>query len=167
MYLPFDQMPGDARLWIYQADRALTEIEYAAVEHSLHHLCDTWLAHGTPLHTSFHIAYNHFIILAVDERQAGASGCSIDGSVRLLKSLQERLGVDFFNRQRVAIVDGDTIRLHGTGDLKTLFESGILTPDSITFNNALSTKADWERTWRVPARESWLSRYLPKAAGVQ
>jgi hypothetical protein len=167
MYLPFDQMPGDARLWIYQADRALSEMEYAAVENSLHHLCDTWLAHGAPLRTSFRIAYNHFIILAVDERQAGASGCSIDGSVRLLKSLQERLGVDFFNRQRVAFVDADSIRLHGTGDLKTLFESGILTADSITFNNALSTKADWESMWRVPARESWLSRYLPKAAGVQ
>jgi len=167
MYLPFEQLPGDARLWIYQADRNLSDAERAAVENSLHHLCETWSAHGTPLHTSFRMEYNQFIILAVDERQAGASGCSIDGTVRLLKSMQERLGIDFFNRQQVAFADGESVRLYRMSELKTLFEKGILTADSVTFNNALTTKADWEQGWRVPARDSWLSRHLPKAAGVR
>ena len=167
MYLPFQQMPGDARLWIYQADRALSDVERAAVENSLHHLCDTWSAHGTPLHTSFRIEHSQFILLAVDEHQAGASGCSIDGTVRLLKSMQERLGIDFFNRQQVAFADGESVRLHRLSELKTLFENGILTADSLTFNNALTSKAQWEKGWRVPVKDSWLSRYLPKAAGVQ
>lgn len=166
MYLPFDKLPGDARLWIYQADRALSEVERAAVENSLHHLCDTWLAHGKPLHTSFRIVHNQFIILAVDERQAGASGCSIDGTVRLLKSLQARLGIDFFDRQNIAFADGESVRLHRLSELKTLFGQRILTADSLTFNNALTTKADWETLWRVAAKDCWLSRYLPKAAGV-
>ena len=167
MYLPFEQMPGDARLWVYQADRALSDVERAAVENSLHHLCDSWAAHGTPLHTSFRIELNQFIVLAVDERQAGASGCSIDGTVRLLKSMQERLGLDFFNRQQVAFADGKSVRLYPLSELKTLFETGILTADSVTFNNALTTKAEWEQRWRVPVKDSWLSRYLPKAAGVR
>jgi hypothetical protein len=51
--------------------------------------------------------------------------------------------------------------------LKTLFERGVLTADTIAFNNTLTSKADWEQAWRVPVRNSWLSRYLPKAAGVQ
>lgn len=167
MYLPFDQMPGDARLWIYQANRALSDPERAAVENDLHHLCDTWMAHGAPLHTSFRIEYNQFIVLSVDERQAGASGCSIDGTVRLLKSIQQRIGVDFFDRQRVAFAQDDSIRLHPMSELKTLFERGVLTASTITFNNAITSKAEWEQAWRVPVRNSWLSRYLPKAAGVQ
>ena len=166
MYLPFEQMPGDARLWIYQSDRKLTDTERAAVENSLMHLCDTWSAHGTPLHTSFRIEYSQFIVLAVDERQAGASGCSIDGTVRVLKTMQERLGLDFFNRHQVAFVDGDAVRLYGMNELKSFFERGILKADSVTFNNALTTKADWEQAWRVSAKDSWLSRFLPKAAGV-
>jgi hypothetical protein len=167
MYLPFEQLPDDARLWVYQADRALTPVERAAAENNLHHLCDTWSTHGTPLHTSFRIEYNQFIILAVDERHAGASGCSIDGTVRLLKSMQERLGIDFFNRQWVAFADGDSVHMHPLNELKSLFEKGILTAESLTFNNTVTTKADWQQQWRVPARESWLSRYLPKAAGVR
>ncbi len=167
MYVSFDDMPGDARIWIYQADRAITEAEHAAMENELVHLCGEWSAHGSPLRTSFRIDYNQFIILAVDERAAGASGCSIDGTVRLLKDLRHRLGLDFFNRQVVAILEGHAIRLYPSSGLKTLFESGALTPESITFDNSLTTKADWVQRWRVPAKGSWLSRYLPKPAGVQ
>jgi hypothetical protein len=87
--------------------------------------------------------------------------------VRLLKSMQERLGLDFFNRQQVAFADGKSARLYPLSELKTLFETGILTADSVTFNNALTTKAEWEQRWRVPVKDSWLSRYLPKAAGVR
>lgn len=166
MYVPFEQMPGDARLWIYQADRPFTEIEISSIESGLVHLCETWAAHGSPLRTSFRLEYGLFILLAVDERSAGASGCSIDGSVRFLKELQRKIGIDFFNRQFVGFIDGTKVRLHASTELKSLFESGILSPDSVTFDNALVTKADWEKNWRVRAKESWLSRFLPKPAGL-
>lgn len=166
MYVSFDDLPGDSRLWIYQANRIFTPQEKAAIESSLVHLCETWMAHGTPLRTSFRIDYDLFIVLAVDERQAGASGCSIDGTVRLLKDLQQRLGVDFFNRQMAAFRSGTSAVLHPLQDLKGLFQNGILPLDSLTFNNALTTKADWEQEWQIPVRESWLSRYLPKPAGA-
>lgn len=166
MHVPFDNLPGDARLWVYQADRPFTEAEKKAIETGLLHLCENWSAHGVPLRTSYRLDYNCFIILAVDERAAGASGCSIDGSVRLLKEMQKSLGLDFFNRQWVAFMEGTSIRLHPIMQLKKLFESGILSADSMTFNNALTTKADWERAWQVAAKNSWVSRYLPKPAGV-
>jgi len=31
------------------------------------------------------LEFNRFVILSVDESSAGASGCSIDGSVRVLR----------------------------------------------------------------------------------
>ncbi|MBL7849247.1 MAG: hypothetical protein JNL40_17395 [Cyclobacteriaceae bacterium] len=167
MYIPFNDMPGSARLWIYQADRPFTVPERASIENDLVHLCETWKAHDVPLKTSFRIEYSQFVVLAVDERDAGASGCSIDSSVRWLKGLQQRLGIDFFNRQQVAFLADEGIALHPMGQLKTLFENGVLNARSVAFNNALTTKADWEQAWKVAAAETWLSRYLPKAAGVQ
>lgn len=167
MYVPFDELPGDARLWIYQADRLFTDAERLAIENSCLHLCNSWSAHGTPLRTSFRIEHNLFIVLAVDEHAAGASGCSIDGSVRLLKELQQRLGLDFFNRQQVAFLEGAAVTLHPVNELKSRFADGILSPRSVTFNNAITTKKDWETAWRLPASESWLVRYLPKPAGVR
>lgn len=163
MYKPFEEMPPDARLWIYQSNRRFSSHERAVVETHLKNLCEEWSAHGAPLKTSFRIEFDQFIILAVDERPAGASGCSIDSSVRTLKALQQTAGLDFFDRQQVAFREKE-VKLYPVSQLPMLFESGVLSGDSITFNNALTTKSDWEKNWKIPARESWLVRYLPKSA---
>jgi len=165
MYRPFEDMPDSARLWVYQSNRMLTEPERASLENNLMHLCETWLAHGAPLKTSFKIDYNRFVILAVDERDAGASGCSIDGSVRLLKGIGQQLEIDFFDRS-VAFLDSDQVRTYPMVSLKTLFNKGALKADSVAFNNTVTSKAEWVKEWKVAAKHSWLSRYLPKAAGV-
>ena len=167
MYKPFEEMPGFARLWIYQANRKFTPADRTSVERALMQLCASWSAHGTPLRTSFRIEFDQFVILTVDEQAAGASGCSIDGSVRLLKELQQAAGLDFFDRQKVAFLKGDTISLVPVSELKTLFETHVLSGEQITFNNTLTTKAEWEQSWKIAVKDSWLSRYLPKTAGVQ
>lgn len=167
MYCDFNEMPDSSRLWVYQADRQLTATEKASLESSLVHLCQTWMAHGAPLKTSFRIEHNQFIILAVDESEAGASGCSIDGSVRLIKETQHRLGIDFFNRTLVPFLEGGRVIMHRADQLKTLFDQGVLQGESITFNPAVVTKGEWVRRWRLAVKDSWLSRYLPKAAGVR
>ena len=107
MYTPFDNIPGHARLWIYQGNRRFTEAEKEQLHSGLTALCEKWSAHDMPLHTSYTIQFDQFVILAVDEQVNGASGCSIDGSVRYLKSLQSQFGLDFFDRTRVAFRQGD------------------------------------------------------------
>ncbi len=164
MFLPFDSMPGHSRVWIYQANRTFTGPEKEHLLGGLKSLCDEWAAHGNPLPSSFNVQFDQFIVLAVDEQPAGISGCSIDGSVRYLKSLQEKLGLDFFDRNQVAFMQHNKIVLHTLGELKTLFEAQTLTGNTIAFNNLVNTKAEWENHWRSPVKESWLAGYLPKSA---
>src|SRR6266566_5107558 len=108
MYIPFEQLPSHSQVWIYQADRSFSLEEEKTISESLNDFCLGWTAHGNPLQTSFKIEYNQFVILSVDESSAGASGCSIDGSVRTLKELGNQLHVDFFDRTKVAfLIDGN------------------------------------------------------------
>ena len=162
MFIPFDSMPGHSRLWIYQANRTFTAIDKQHFHQGLRDLCEQWSAHGTPLHTSFTLQFDLFVILAVDEHQQGASGCSIDGSVRYLKSVQSQLGLDFFDRTQTAFLVNGKIAIYPIQELKTLFENNTLSEVSIAFNNAISTKSEWETHWKVTAKNSWLKRYLPQ-----
>src|SRR5882762_5672949 len=162
MYIPFDLLPHRARLWIYQADRKLSEVEERVVTEELQVFCALWVAHGNPLNTSFKIERGQFLILAVDDGVAGASGCSIDGSVRLLKSLNDRMGIDFLSHSRVPfLIDGE-VKLVPVRELKEAFSTGILGPDTPTFHMLAATKEVWERSWILSAEKTWLARYLPK-----
>ena len=162
MYLPFDQLPAHARLWIYQADRKLSEVEEQAITEELHVFCALWVAHGSPLNTSFKIELNQFLILAVDEGVTGASGCSIDGSVRLLKSFHDRMGIDFLSHSRVPFLIGGEVKLIPVRELKEAFMTGTLGPDTPTFHMLAATKEVWERNWILSAEKTWLAQYLPK-----
>jgi hypothetical protein len=160
MLVPFQDLPSESRLWVYQANRFFTSAEKEIVQAKLTTFCDQWLAHGHPLKASFKIEHSVFIVLAVDESQSGASGCSIDGSVRMLKELQSKLGVDFLDRSQVAFLIEGSICLYKLTELKMLFAERTLTADSPSFNNAVSSKQDFERGWLVPSHKTWLSKYL-------
>jgi hypothetical protein len=162
MYKTFDSMPDHSRLWVYQANRQFTVGEKQILEEGLKTLCTDWTAHGAPLYTSFTIAYDRFVVIVVDEEVHGASGCSIDSSVHFLHGLQRDLGLDFFDRSQVAFNDGNDIFSHPFNAVKTLLSDRTLSPETLSFNNAVTTKADWETQWLVPVKNSWMARFLPK-----
>lgn len=98
MYIPFNELPGSSRVWIYQANRFLTTNECEVISDSLTKATNQWAAHGAPLKASFEIIENRFVIIAADESHNAASGCSIDASTHWLKDLGNQLNVDFFDR---------------------------------------------------------------------
>jgi len=166
MYTSFEELADSSRLWIYQASRAFTESEQKQMDAALHSFCNEWAAHGHPLKTSFKIAYNQFIVLAADESYHLPSGCSIDSSVHVIKAIQEQTQIDFFDRTQIAFRIGEEVRLFSLSQLKHEFASGTLNGETPAFNNLVATKAEWAKNWIAPARATWISRYLPKAAVV-
>ncbi len=166
MYKQFDSMPAHSRLWVYQANRKFTVAEREILEEGLKSLCTQWTAHGAPLQTSFTIIYNQFVVIVVDEEVHGASGCSIDSSVHFLHGLQRDLGLDFFDRSQVAFKDGEDIFIYPFTSIKNLLADKTLSPETLSFNNAVTTKADWEKQWLIPVKDSWMARFLPKTPVV-
>lgn len=162
MYVPFDKMPGQSRIWIYQTDRELTTEEVSVVSNEIKKFCEGWVAHSNPLQTSFAIKYNHFLILAVNEQTNGASGCSIDSSVHTLKSLQSRLNIDFFGRLKIAILTDGAVKTFSLNEEKEKINFGEMSSAVLTFNNLVTTKEELSEKWIVPISRSWLARHLPK-----
>ena len=164
MYVPFDSLSDNSRVWIYQANRRLTGHEVTKLELTLRSFCDQWAAHGEPLKTSFRIEHDQFVVLCADEDYHAPSGCSIDTSVRMLKEFQAIAGVDFFDRTRVAFLNEGAVMTAQLADLKGSFSSGTLKGTTITFDNLVPSKGDFFRRWTVPSEKTWLAKYLPKSA---
>jgi hypothetical protein len=160
MFIPFETLSPSSRMWIYQSDKELSKEGVALAESFLRDYCDQWAAHGNPLKASFDIRYNRFIIMGVDETQNSASGCSIDDSVRAVKHISQKTGLDFFNREVIAFKKGDHIVTINLKDLKDAFSKGLWDETTLVFNNMIATKADLDTKWIVPAATTWLKRYL-------
>lgn len=160
MYVDFDQMNENARIWIYQSSRELMADELEQVENILKDFIEDWTRHGDALKASYTVRYGHFIILAVDESFNQVSGCSIDASTHVFKNLEKQFGVELLNKLNTAFRIGEHINIVSLQDFQKYVAANKIEKDTIVFNNLVQTKAELEKRWEVPAHESWHNRYF-------
>ena len=100
------------------------------------------------------------MVLAVDEGFNNVSGCSIDSSVRFVQEIQQALNVDMMNKMNISFKDGDNINIVKMSDFKEFAKAHKITPETIVFNNMVTTKQEFETQWEVTANNSWHKRFL-------
>ena len=159
MYISFDQLPDNSRIWIYQGDKKIESPELEKVEKLCRDFVNQWTAHQTHLEASYFISDNQFIVLAVNETAHQASGCSIDTSTNFIKSLAPITGVDFLNRQVVFEKNSQRYSLT-MPQIKSFIADGKLDNSWLYRNNLIQTKGELEKLWLIPVTEGWMNRYF-------
>ncbi|MEO8533747.1 MAG: ABC transporter ATPase, partial [Flavobacterium sp.] len=44
MYIPFENLPGESRIWIYQSNRKFSDEEFSEIESDLKSFIEGWAA---------------------------------------------------------------------------------------------------------------------------
>lgn len=160
MFIPFDNLPEESRIWIYQSNRKFSDEEIAEIENDLKSFIENWSAHGTSLEASYLLKYNRFIILAVNQEVQQATGCSIDSSVVFIQGLEQKYKVDLLDKMNVTFKNGEHIAHKSLIDFKRMAKEKAVTANTIVFNNLVNTIEEFNENWEVPAGESWHSRFF-------
>jgi len=144
-----------SRVWIYQSDRELYEDEVKQLHEILNKFAAEWTAHNHQLKAKAEIRYNRFLILIVDENQAGASGCSIDKSVNFIKRLEQEFGITLLDRFNLAYREGEKVLSAPRDEFEDLLRSGKINSNTIVYNNLVQNLEQLETKWEVPFKDSW------------
>lgn len=160
MYVPFENLPEESKIWIYQSNRKFSDEEFAAIEKDLQVFIENWSAHGTGLEASFELKYNRFIILAVNQETQAATGCSIDSSVAFIQSLEQKYSVDLLDKMNVTFKLGEHVAHKPLIEFKKMAKDKAVTGNTIVFNNLVNNIAEYNESWEVPAIDSWHSRFF-------
>lgn len=160
MFVEYQKLPNNSRVWIYQSEREFTQDEINFISERAIEFVQQWTKHGSDLQGSFTIKYNQFLVLAVDEGFNNVSGCSIDSSVRFVQELEKALQVDMMNKMNISFKDGENINIVKMSAFKEFAKTRKITSETIVFNNMVTTKEELETKWEVTANESWHKRFL-------
>lgn len=152
-----DNFADNSRVWIYQSSRLFTLSEALDIEEQINKFTAEWRSHGADVDAYGNLFFGQFVVLMADETRAGVSGCSTDSSVRFIKLLGEKLGVDFFNRTNLAFVIKDKIQVLPMSQLSYAVQNFFIDSDTLYFNNLVHTKKELEDAWIVPLKNSWLA----------
>jgi len=149
------QFSEHSRVWVYQSDKELTDEQVSGLLSRLNKFAAEWTAHNHQLKAKAEVRYKRFLILIVDESQAGASGCSIDKSVNFMKDIEREFGINLFDRFNFAYREGEKVLSASRPEFEELLKLGVIGSNTIVFNNLVPTLADLETRWEVPFSESW------------
>jgi hypothetical protein len=155
-----ETMPAHARVWVYKSPTAFTVEQRERVLTEGAAFVNNWAAHGAALDACVDVLYDRFLVVAVDEEQAMASGCSIDKSVRFVQDLERSLGIPLTDRMVVWYEGEQGPASARVPDLPRLVAGGTLAGDTIVYDDLVTTKGDLDEHFRAPMRETWMSRYL-------
>ncbi len=152
--------PSETRVWIYQANKPIDTEKLPALRSVVNQFAQNWVSHNRQLRAHGDVLHNRFILLAVDESQADASGCSIDKSVHFLKQLEAQLELDLFDRMTFAWKEGDSVKTAPSTDFAALYQSGEINDETLVFDNLVKTKGELEENWLKPLNKSWHRRFV-------
>lgn len=161
MLVPFNTLSDHSKIWIYQSSRLFTDFEVNELETRLSNFVENWESHSRTLKGAFLILENRFIVISVDESVNDASGCSIDKSVHFLQEIENEFKTQLLDKSKVAIKsnDGDVV-LYPLLSLKEAVRLGEISQNTLVYNNLVSTKKDFETSWIVPVKATWLNKYF-------
>ncbi|HVE77802.1 MAG TPA: hypothetical protein VNA89_03020 [Gemmatimonadaceae bacterium] len=155
-HVPFSSLPDDARVWVFASD---TPIRGAAADRLLGEVdrfLDGWAAHGLPLACGRDWCEDRFLTIAVDQRQAHASGCSIDGLFRALRALEPVIGASLVAGGRVfyRTRDGEVAAV-ARDAFAALGAARVVDRETLVFDTSVITLGDWRDHFETQLGRSW------------
>lgn len=157
-----DALPGDSRVWCFGASAALPDDTIAELRSAMDGFIERWTAHRAELRAGHDWLHDRFMVVAVDESQVGASGCSIDALTAEIRRLEGEAGVSLLDAAPVWYRDGEgEIRRVSRDEFRRLANEGRVGPGTVVFDLTVD-RLDEVRTgtWEVEAERSWHSRLL-------
>jgi len=148
-----NEMPDNARVWIYQASRFLNSSELAIVEVEVSAFLADWTSHGASMDAAFEVSLNRMLVIAADESRA--SGCGIDKSVKCIQALGKHLEIDFFQRTVVLYRMNDQLRESPLHEFWALRKAMVINDDTQVIDTTVKSLGEYRTEFQKTFSRSW------------
>lgn len=160
MFVDFEKLPNDSKIWIYQSSRKFYPNQLEEITQKIEGFLTSWNDNGAEIIASYQLKYNRFIIIAVDQTLERLSVSAIDDSVMFILSLQATYEVELLDKLNVSFKQGEYVQYKDLKEFQKLVKKKAVSEKTIVFNNLINTIGELENNWEVPITESWHNRFL-------
>lgn len=160
MFVDYDSISEDAKVWIYPSSRKFYDTEIEEIENKIKHFVENWKSKDENFKVSYQFLYKRFVIFFTDDELSPVSNLDIDVMVSFILELQSDYEVILLDKMNVCFKQGEFVQYKELKELKTLLKNKAVTEKTIVFDNLIANKFDFENYWEIPMEESWYNRFL-------
>ena len=160
MFVDYEAIADDAKVWIYPSSRKFYKTEIETVENAVKTFVEEWKKEDENFKASYKFLYNRFIILVADDSTSPLTNTDIDASVSFILQLQEQYDIQLLVKMYVCFKQGEFVQYKDLKDFKKLLKNKAITEKSIVFDNLITNNNDFKNFWEVTIEDSWYNRFL-------
>lgn len=158
----FPALPDEARLWLVAFSQP---VEAARLAPEMEALLGRWRHKGVQYQGAWTLLEGRVLAVAEPTLASQPSGCAIDGMLRGVRQLAERLGLDLQDVQDVMARLPEGLRTFQRGELEARLADGTLGADTPLLDLALLTVGDLRSgRFERPLGTTWIGRKYLRAA---
>ncbi|MCB0650311.1 MAG: hypothetical protein KDC85_03475 [Saprospiraceae bacterium] len=154
------EFPKTSRVWIYQNKGPIAADILSLVKEAMAGFAIAWVSHNKQMTAFGGVLEDRFLVLIADESRVGAGGCSIDSSVHFFKGLEDRFGLDLFDRMCFSYKAADGIHTVNRDEFAALFAEGKINDNTIVYDTLVNTKGALDSSFEKPLGQSWHKRMV-------
>ena len=159
-------LPDDARVWIYSADRTLQPDEQKAIQRRLDAFFADWTSHARAVDGGATFIADRFLVLAAVVPGGDISGCGIDKSVHVVEEAADAAGFQWASPLQVFWRDQEgVIRQSPRSAFRKAVRAGTVDAQTPVFDLSAQSLGTLRRDGlERPAGNSWHARIFRLAA---
>lgn len=153
-------LPDEARVWIYAADRTVQPDEQQAIQQRLDTFFADWTSHARAVDGDATFVAGRFLVLAAVVPGGDISGCGIDKSVHLVEEAAEAVGVQWASPLQVFWRDAEGIVQQGSrSTFRKAARAGAVDAQTRVFDLSAQSLGTLRRDGlERPAGDTWHAR---------
>ena len=160
MFVEFNMISSQSPIWIFQANKTVDISFIKKIENDTINFLNSWTSHNIEIKSSFKIIHNLFLIISVESDFSSPSGCSIDKLINFVKEINKLYNIDFHDRLNISYRYENIIKVVNIAEFKKLILDGLISTDTIVFNNTIRNKDELNKNWETKALNSWHKKYF-------
>jgi hypothetical protein len=155
MYISFEKLSNEARIWIYQADKPLQSNEVEGITQMVEAFLENWTSHGRQLQAGYMIYDAFFLVIGVEKEDFELSCCVTDSVIQLLQQIACKWEINFLRRDKIVIKMTQGLVSMSINEMKKKLETGEINKDMYTFDNTITCKKALAEKWLLPIKSAW------------
>jgi hypothetical protein len=134
----FENFSPNNKVWIYISNYSIDQLLHNNLNKKFNDFFVDWKSHGEKIKGEFKVIDNYIIALTATVINGSMCGRAVDAQVRLMKELDQEFQLDLLNRNKMAYLSEEKIKIFDFKDLKYLIKNNKINLNTFWCNTFLS-----------------------------
>ena len=163
MFVKFEELPNEAKVWIYIGDRKMTPNEKTELIGKIEPFLSRWKSEGKEFKSSYEILEDQILVVGGVSEGFALSGCTMDALKKTVIKWDETLALNFTAIPKFCYRGKSEIICRSQADFKKDIAAGIVNEESSVFDNTIQAMDTYRAGLEFPIQKCWHNRVLEQA----